>query len=204
MDAAPKLPAPTKPASAARGEPALARAAGSLASSASSAAIDGQRLSGSTARPRTSTRRSQPGTLAVRSGLLKRPVVTPAISAAERAAVEGVDAVEALVEADAEAELVALRGGGRPSCCSGAMYAGVPMMAPVRVSGASSRLPSGCTRRSRGGGQLLAAGVFGGAGEAEVEDLDGALVGDEHVVGLEVAVDDAGAVGRLEAATGLR
>ena len=39
-------------------------------------------------------------------------------------------------------------------------------------------------------------GVRGhGAGEAEVGDLDLATVGDQHVLGLEVAVDDAGLVG---------
>ena len=32
----------------------------------------------------------------------------------------------------------------------------------------------------------------GGAGEAEVADLDAAVVGEQHVLGLEVAVHDAG------------
>ena len=41
-----------------------------------------------------------------------------------------------------------------------------------------------------------------GAGEAEVDHADPAVVADEHVVGLEVAVGDAGGVGGLEAAAG--
>jgi hypothetical protein len=41
------------------------------------------------------------------------------------------------------------------------------------------------------------------AGEAEVEDADAAVVADEHVVGLEVAVDDADGVGGGEALAGL-
>src|SRR5690606_10646563 len=47
----------------------------------------------------------------------------------------------------------------------------------------------------------------GAAGEAEVDDAGARgpvfVDADEHVVGLEVAVDDAGGVGRGEAATGL-
>jgi hypothetical protein len=42
-----------------------------------------------------------------------------------------------------------------------------------------------------------------GEGEAEVDDADAAVAVDEHVVWLEVAVDEAGAVGGGEAATGL-
>ena len=35
-------------------------------------------------------------------------------------------------------------------------------------------------------------------GETEIQDLDDAIFGDHHVLGLEVTVDDAGSVGLLE------
>jgi hypothetical protein len=41
-------------------------------------------------------------------------------------------------------------------------------------------------------------------GEAEVDDADAAVAVDEGVVGFEVAVDDAGLVGRVEAGAGLQ
>nr|WP_275937552.1 hypothetical protein [Nannocystis exedens] len=53
--------------------------------------------------------------------------------------------------------------------------------------------------RRRGGLRLARAG---GAGEAEVGDLDPAVDVEEHVVGLGVAADEAGVVGRREAAPG--
>jgi hypothetical protein len=54
-----------------------------------------------------------------------------------------------------------------------------------------------------GGGFVDGGGGLGvGAGEAEVGDLDAAVGADEGVLRLVVAMDDAGAVGRLEAATG--
>ena len=76
-----------------------------------------------------------------------------------------------------------------PSACSGDRYSGVPKMTPACVS--ASPPDCGC----------------GHLGDAEVEDLDDvalAVALDEHdVVGLEVAVDDAGGVRVLEAAQDL-
>ena len=69
--------------------------------------------------------------------------------------------------------------------CSGAMYSGVPMITPGRV-----RPRSSCA------GDLE-------LGDAEVEQLEQRLalrgLRDHHVVGLEIAVDDAGAVRGLDA-----
>jgi hypothetical protein len=91
------------------------------------------------------------------------------------------------------------------------MYAGVPTTAPVRVRRASSPTPS-ASRRALTAELMTAAAVgvgffggelAGGAGEAEVEDADAAVAGDEDVVGLEVAVDEAGVVGGGQAGAGL-
>ena len=49
-------------------------------------------------------------------------------------------------------------------------------------------------------GVVVAGGCrLGELGEAEVEDFDGAVVGDDDVGGLDVAVDDAGGVGLAQA-----
>ena len=68
-----------------------------------------------------------------------------------------------------------------PRACSGARYAAVPSTEPTWV--------------------MLDWSV--GAGDAEVGELDDVAVGDEQVSGLDVAVDDAVAVGVLEAAARL-
>ena len=68
----------------------------------------------------------------------------------------------------------------------------------ARVGGAGQR--GGVGQVGGVGGRRAA---FAGAGEAEVEDADAAVVADDHVVGLEVAVHEADGVGRREAAPGL-
>ncbi len=60
---------------------------------------------------------------------------------------------------------------------------------PKRPSPCSAR-PSSAVSSVASGGFLLQA-----AGQPEVEDLDESLLGDHHVLGLEVAVDDASGVG---------
>ena len=48
------------------------------------------------------------------------------------------------------------------------------------------------------GGRGVAGGAGHGPGEAEVGDLDAPVVGEQDVLGLDVAVDDAGVVGGAE------
>ena len=67
---------------------------------------------------------------------------------------------------------------GRPTSCSGAMYAGVPIIAPTAVSGRAVFVRAGSALAHE-------------LGDAEVEELDATVDGDEQVVGLDVAVDDA-------------
>ena len=80
----------------------------------------------------------------------------------------------------------------RPAACSGAMYSGVPNTEPARVSRGSAVLPA--RRRD--------------LGDPEVDDLDevraAVAVEQEHVLRLEVAVDDALVVGGGERARDLR
>ncbi len=88
--------------------------------------------------------------------------------------------------------------------CSGDMYGMVPMMAPrrVRLEMSSPEL------RRRRAAAALAIGAEGRLllvalehlGDAEVEHLDGARLGHEDVLGLEVAVDDALLVGARQRA----
>ena len=86
--------------------------------------------------------------------------------------------------------------------CSGDMYFSVPMIVPTRVrlvlvpvassSGLGMRIAApDASLRARAGLEDL--------GDAEIEDLDVAVVENEDVVGLEVAVDDAVAVRRPRA-----
>jgi hypothetical protein len=81
-------------------------------------------------------------------------------------------------------------------------------MTPVTVIEASrerrlatAELCSGAGPRSFEAGGAAGGGL--GAGEAEVEDADAAVVADHDVGGLEVAVDEAGGVGGGEALAGL-
>ena len=105
---------------------------------------------------------------------------------------EGADAVEGLEEGDAEAELVA---------------AGVAGGAEELFGG---HVRGGADEGADGGGEGVVAGAVGrvavarvvGAGEAEVEDADAAVLADEDVVGFEVAMDDADGVGGGEALAG--
>ena len=82
-----------------------------------------------------------------------------------------------------------------PRCCSGAMYAGVPTAAPSCASSIDDR---DVDRRDRG------VGASASARQAEVGDAHAAVVADQHVLGLEVAVDEPGGVRGGEAAAGLR
>ena len=66
------------------------------------------------------------------------------------------------------------------------------------VADRPDHLPCGRWRRFIGRGPAVRVPV-GESRQAEVEDLDAALVGDEHVLGLDVAVDDALRVGGGEA-----
>ncbi|HEY8379440.1 MAG TPA: hypothetical protein VIK91_23270 [Nannocystis sp.] len=90
---------------------------------------------------------------------------------------EGELAEQGLVERGAEAELI---GGG--------------------ADGLAEELLRG---HIRGRADDLASGPRGGAGEAEIEHADAAVVADHGVARLEVAVDEAGLVRRREAAAGL-
>ena len=68
--------------------------------------------------------------------------------------------------------------------------------------------PSACSGRDVGGRAHHLAGLgerhaLGGAGDAEVGDLDPAVGGDEQVGGLDVAVHDPGGVGDAEGVGGL-
>jgi hypothetical protein len=77
---------------------------------------------------------------------------------------------------------------------------------PIAVAKAARRSSRQAMRRSSWAplaSQASAWPAIHGAGEAEVEDADAAVVADEDVVGLEVAVDEAGGVGGGEAAAGL-
>ena len=70
----------------------------------------------------------------------------------------------------------------RPSTCSGDMYASVPNRTPgdVALAVTASAVRRGCARVPC---------------ESKVEDLDSPIAGEEEVLGLEVAMDDAPAVG---------
>jgi len=71
-------------------------------------------------------------------------------------------------------------------------------MAPVWVSSIASAEPSG------GGVRVGGGGLVHEARQAEVRHAHGAIVRDEHVVGLEVAVHDALRVGGGEPAAGVQ
>ncbi len=105
---------------------------------------------------------------------------------------EGAAAVEGLEEGDAEAELVG---------------AGVGRAAEVLFGGHVRGGAAGVGVGGFGGDVELvvirgADGLVGGDGEAEVDDAGPAFLVDEDVVGLEVAVDDALAMGGGEALPG--
>ena len=119
----------------------------------------------------------------------------------EGVAGEGELAEQGLVEGDGEAELVAAFVGGAALELFGGHVRGGAHQHAGAGEGEGEGVVGGV------GGGCVFGGGEGGAGEAEVEDLDAAVVDaalDEHgVVGFEVAVDDAGAVGCCEAAAGL-
>ncbi len=89
------------------------------------------------------------------------------------------------------AQTSALLSTGFPRACSGAMYAAVPRITPAAVARAVS--VGEC--EISGDDPFL---VLERLREAEVEELDPSLVGDDDVRGLEVAVDDPPLVRRLE------
>jgi hypothetical protein len=103
-------------------------------------------------------------------------------------------AVERLVQRDAEAELIAGRADGL-----GALRLGrhVHRRAEDAARDREVLVERAVARAARAERHR---GVAGGAREAEVEHARAAVAADEHVVRLEVAVDDAGVVGGGEAA----
>ena len=126
----------------------------------------------------------------------------------EGVAGEGAAAVGGLEEGDAEGELVGagvdagaeelLRGhvGGGAEHDAGDGDRGVEGAEVGDGGGVLGGGPQVVEARGAAGGGL-------GAGEAEVEDADAAVVADHDVGGLEVAVDEAGGVGGGEALAGL-
>ena len=109
---------------------------------------------------------------------------------------EGAQAVERLVEGDAEAELIAVRADALVVVLLGGHVDG----------GADEGAAAGDGgERAHAAGLAGDRGLVGGveAGDAEVGDADAVVVADQQVVGLDVAVDEAGGVGRHEAAAGL-
>ena len=125
----------------------------------------------------------------------------------EGLALEGALAVQRLVQRDAEAELIRQGGHGPAAVRLGRHiggradeHAGLGEGLDVEDGTAAARGRVVVVGRA-------AVGLVGGAavleaGEAEVGDADAAVVADEHVVGLEVAVDEAGLVGCGEARGG--
>ena len=108
-------------------------------------------------------------------------------------------AVEALVQRDPEGELIGARIGGSPRCSSGAMKPGVPATRPACVSidrcAAADRHRLAAGRRAAVGRGIVR--------EAEVHHAHATVVADHHVLGLEVAVDQAlGVRGRQPAPRG--
>jgi hypothetical protein len=126
----------------------------------------------------------------------------------EGVAGEGAAAVGGLEEGDAEGELVGAGVDAGAEELLRGHVAGVPSMTPVTVIEASRERQVGDGGGCSGAGSEVAeAGGAArgglGAGEAEVEDADAAVVADHDVGGLEVAVDEAGRVGGREALAGL-
>ena len=196
-----------------------AASTGSSSSAASSASIDGERASRLERQPAQQRAPDPARHAAVLRGRRRtRRSMTLSASATTVSPSNGRLPVQRLVERDAEAELIAC--GRRAACprnCSGAMYAGVPTSTPVWVSGSS-----GCPRRAQRRARRAArrrVGVGGAATRRGVDSLrrvaSDALarpcdpawrarpksmtrarpVGvEQHVVGLEVAVDEPGGV----------
>jgi hypothetical protein len=108
-------------------------------------------------------------------------------------AVVGAGAVEALVEADAEGVLIGAGGGGLAE-----VLLGRDVWRRAGEGAAATGAGVGLVVRGAGAGLVAVLGE----GEAEVEDAGAAVGVDDDVVGFEVAVDDAAAVGGGEAPTG--
>ncbi|MCY1011609.1 hypothetical protein OV079_39810 [Nannocystis pusilla] len=104
-----------------------------------------------------------------------------------------------------------------PKCCSGDMYVGVPTIVPVRVSrspsGSSCGSAAGCTcvdacdsdiapAACGRGSSRLAASTEPSAWTRPKSTTRARVLADEHVVGLEVAVNQPGRVRRREASPG--
>jgi hypothetical protein len=164
--------------------------------------MSAKRREGSVSRPRSTILRSHVGTFAPGgSGRCGRGRSLRA-SALMSSPGNGRSAVEALVQADAEAELVGERGaGGAAELLGGAVGGGAGEGAGAGEAGVEVDEHAGAQglavwRRDVGVAVLR-------EGEAEVDDADAAVVVDEHVVGLEVAVDEAVLVGGGEALAGL-
>ncbi len=119
---------------------------------------------------------------------------------------ERMPAAQRLVERDAEAELVGARVGGlAPVLLGRHVQRRADEVAGQRHRDAEQAVAPRAPRRHRRGrcGHLARRlDLVGAAREAEVRDLDAAVVADQHVVRLEVAVDDADRVGRDQSAPG--
>jgi hypothetical protein len=113
---------------------------------------------------------------------------------------EGPPPVEALVQADAEAELIALRVGGLAQVLLGRHVRRRPdVRADLRQRDLVAGADAGARRQ-----ELVDLAAVLRSGQAEVQHAHAAVVADQHVVGLEVAVDDAGRVRGGEALAGLQ
>ena len=158
-----------------RRTPAAAAPAGSR-SAAANAAPSAYRSVGSLASARRTTAARSAGTSAGRAGTGSRRWAS--------AVATGVSATNGPVPGEAleghHAERVDVGGGGRGA----------------RPGPARGRGTAGCPSPGR---SAVSAEALGGAGDAEVGDLDLPVGGDQQVGGLHVAVHDAGARGRRRA-----
>ena len=139
----PTSPTTSTPASAAAPAPSsqpLRPCTRRRATSASSASMLAKRASRSAASPRTHTRCSHPGTALPGGGGGRRGRLTASASASIVSPWNGRSPYSASHSATQKLNWSERASTLAPACCSGDMYAGVPITAPTRVSPSSSRL----------------------------------------------------------------